>query len=141
MLPYLILCALMLGMTANGYALLPLPLAVPAVGPALLHPARLRARPVPGLAPRHRLARPLLEPSDANALRQLEVGSRPAPCLHLNSRIPNYRLQECLDGHEILGRVGRLTLRESLGCLNLALWDQEARKLIGFARVRRLQGA
>ncbi|SFL10818.1 omega-6 fatty acid desaturase (delta-12 desaturase) [Methylorubrum salsuginis] len=58
---------------------------------------------------------------------------------HLNSRIPNYRLQECLDGHEILGRVGRLTLRDSLGCLNLALWDEEARKLVGFARVRRLR--
>lgn len=60
---------------------------------------------------------------------------------HLNSRIPNYRLQECLDGHEILGRVGRLTLRDSLGCLNLALWDEDARKLVGFARVRRLQVA
>ncbi len=60
---------------------------------------------------------------------------------HLNSRIPNYRLQECLDGHELLGRVGRLTLRESLGCLNLALWDEEARKLVGFARLRRLQVA
>jgi omega-6 fatty acid desaturase (delta-12 desaturase) len=33
---------------------------------------------------------------------------------HLNSRIPNYRLQECLDGHDLLGTVGRLTLRESL---------------------------
>ncbi|WP_462123414.1 fatty acid desaturase [Methylorubrum thiocyanatum] len=60
---------------------------------------------------------------------------------HLNSRIPNYRLQECLDGHEILGRVGRLTLRDSLCCLNLALWDEDARKLVGFARVRRLQVA
>ena len=60
---------------------------------------------------------------------------------HLNSRIPNYRLQECLDGHAILGRVGRLTLRESLGCLKLALWDEEARKMVGFARLRRLQAA
>ncbi|MFY9291622.1 MAG: fatty acid desaturase [Methylorubrum rhodinum] len=60
---------------------------------------------------------------------------------HLNSRIPNYRLQECLDAHEILGRVGRLTLRDSLGCLNLALWDEDARKMVGFARVRRLQAA
>ncbi|WP_460005877.1 fatty acid desaturase [Methylorubrum rhodinum] len=60
---------------------------------------------------------------------------------HLNSRIPNYRLQECLDVHEILGCVGRLTLRESLGCLNLALWDEDARKLVGFARVRGLKPA
>lgn len=55
---------------------------------------------------------------------------------HLNSRIPNYRLQECLDGHALLGQVGRLTLSESLGCLRLALWDEEARKLVGFSRLR-----
>lgn len=53
---------------------------------------------------------------------------------HLNSRIPNYRLQECLDGHEVLGRVSRLTLLESLRCLHLALWDEDARKLVGFPR-------
>ncbi|WP_288588754.1 fatty acid desaturase [uncultured Methylobacterium sp.] len=52
---------------------------------------------------------------------------------HVNSRIPNYRLQECLDGHATLGEVGRLTLRDSLRCLGLALWDEEARKLIGFS--------
>ena len=55
---------------------------------------------------------------------------------HLNSRIPNYRLQECLDGHELLGQVGRLTLRESLACVRLALWDEDARKLVGFSQVR-----
>ncbi|MFH6786247.1 MULTISPECIES: fatty acid desaturase [Methylobacterium] len=55
---------------------------------------------------------------------------------HLNSRIPNYRLQECLDGHATLGEVGRLTLRDSLRCLGLALWDEEARKLIGFSGLR-----
>lgn len=55
---------------------------------------------------------------------------------HLNSRIPNYRLQECLDGHDILGRVGRLTLLESLRCVRLALWDEDARKLVSFAGVR-----
>ncbi|WP_279599210.1 fatty acid desaturase [Methylobacterium sp. J-076] len=60
---------------------------------------------------------------------------------HLNSRIPNYRLQECLDGHEMLGQVGRLTLRDSLRCLGLALWDEDARKLIGFARLRQLRPA
>jgi len=60
---------------------------------------------------------------------------------HLNSRIPNYRLQECLDGHEVLGRIGRLSLRDSLRCLGLALWDEEARKMISFAGVRWLQAA
>ncbi|GAC1336160.1 MAG: fatty acid desaturase [Beijerinckiaceae bacterium] len=57
---------------------------------------------------------------------------------HLNSRIPNYRLQECLDGHAVLGQVGRLTLLESLRCLRLALWDEDAQKLVGFARLRSL---
>ena len=55
---------------------------------------------------------------------------------HLNSRIPNYRLQECLDGHDLLGQVGRLTLRDSLACARLALWDEEARKLVGFRQAR-----
>ncbi len=53
---------------------------------------------------------------------------------HLNSRIPNYRLQECVDGHPTLSQVGRLTLRKSLGCIHLALWDEERRKLVSFAQ-------
>ena len=53
---------------------------------------------------------------------------------HLNSRIPNYRLQECLDAHDSLGRIGRLTLRESLSCIRLALWDEESRRLVAFPR-------
>ena len=60
---------------------------------------------------------------------------------HLNSRIPNYRLQECLDNHELLGKVGRLTLRESLRCVTLALWDEDARKLVGFGRLKELRAA
>ncbi|HZH28431.1 MAG TPA: fatty acid desaturase [Azospirillaceae bacterium] len=62
---------------------------------------------------------------------------------HLNSRIPNYRLQECLEGHDLLGKVGRLTLVESLRCVRLALWDEDARKLVGFHHIGRtsVQGA
>lgn len=55
---------------------------------------------------------------------------------HLNSRIPNYRLQECLDGHDALGQIGRLTLRESLRCLKLALWNEDQRKLVSFDSLR-----
>lgn len=55
---------------------------------------------------------------------------------HLNSRVPNYRLQECLDGHAALGRIGRLTLRESLACIRMSLWDEDARALIGFSQLR-----
>jgi omega-6 fatty acid desaturase (delta-12 desaturase) len=60
---------------------------------------------------------------------------------HLNSRIPNYRLQECMDDHAMLGQVGRLTPRDSLRCLGLALWDEDARRLVGFSRVRTLEAA
>jgi omega-6 fatty acid desaturase (delta-12 desaturase) len=52
---------------------------------------------------------------------------------HLNSRIPNYRLQACLEAEPILASISRLTLRESLGCIGLALWDEERRKLVSFS--------
>jgi omega-6 fatty acid desaturase (delta-12 desaturase) len=51
---------------------------------------------------------------------------------HLNPRIPNYRLQEALDAHPDLQRVTRLTFRESLKCVSLALWDEEQRRLVPF---------
>jgi omega-6 fatty acid desaturase (delta-12 desaturase) len=55
---------------------------------------------------------------------------------HLCSRIPNYRLQECLDDHAPLREISRLTLRDSLGCVRLALWDEDAKRLIGFRQLR-----
>ncbi len=55
---------------------------------------------------------------------------------HLNSRIPNYRLQECLDASPELKAMNRLTLLESLKCVRLALWDEDQRKLVGFSAVR-----
>jgi omega-6 fatty acid desaturase (delta-12 desaturase) len=55
---------------------------------------------------------------------------------HLHARIPNYRLQEVLDGHPELQNVPTLTLRESLRCVRLALWDPEARKLVPVSSVR-----
>jgi len=51
---------------------------------------------------------------------------------HLNSRIPNYRLQECLDGDPALASFSRLTVRESLSCIGLALWDEDERRLVRF---------
>jgi omega-6 fatty acid desaturase (delta-12 desaturase) len=51
---------------------------------------------------------------------------------HLSSRIPNYRLAECLRDHPEMKDVSRLTLRGSLRCLRLALWDEEAERLVGF---------
>ena len=51
---------------------------------------------------------------------------------HLNANIPNYRLQECVDAHPDLQMMNRITLRESLRCIPLALWDQSAKKMISF---------
>lgn len=56
---------------------------------------------------------------------------------HLCSRVPNYRLQACLDAAPELHRVTKLvTLRESLGCWRLALWDERSRLLVGFSDLK-----
>ncbi|MCU4652007.1 fatty acid desaturase [Roseibacterium sp. SDUM158016] len=55
---------------------------------------------------------------------------------HLASKIPFYRLGEVLRDHEALSDVRRITLRESLGCTRLALWDEDSRKLVSFAEAR-----
>jgi len=52
---------------------------------------------------------------------------------HLCSRVPNYRLQACLDAApELEGITKVITLRESLGCWRLALWDERRGQLVGF---------
>jgi omega-6 fatty acid desaturase (delta-12 desaturase) len=60
---------------------------------------------------------------------------------HLSSRIPNYRLAECLADHDEMRDVGRLTLWQSLSCLRLALWDEDAERLIGFRGLRQMAPA
>lgn len=55
---------------------------------------------------------------------------------HLSSRIPNYRLAECLADHPELRQVSRIGLADSLRCLRLALWDEEAGRLVGFRALR-----
>jgi len=51
--------------------------------------------------------------------------------------IPNYRLQECLEGSAALQSMSRLTIAESLKSARLALWDEERRKLVGFRDANR----
>jgi omega-6 fatty acid desaturase (delta-12 desaturase) len=52
---------------------------------------------------------------------------------HLCSRVPNYRLQECLDAAPELDRVAEvITLRQSLGCWRLALWDEPRGLMVAF---------
>lgn len=54
---------------------------------------------------------------------------------HLCSGIPNYKLQACMDARPELAAINRLTLRESLKCLSLKLWDEKLGKLVGFSQV------
>ena len=55
---------------------------------------------------------------------------------HLSPRVPNYRLQACLDGNPELQQATRVTLRDSLRAFSLKLWDEEAGRLVGFAAAR-----
>ena len=56
---------------------------------------------------------------------------------HLCSRIPNYRLQSCVDAFPELSRVSkRITIRDSLKCARLALWDEAQGRMVSFREVR-----
>ena len=60
---------------------------------------------------------------------------------HLSARIPNYRLQECMEAVTEFQRVTRVTLRDSFRLARLSLWDEEAERLIGFSDLRRREQA
>lgn len=55
---------------------------------------------------------------------------------HLSPRIPNYHLQECHESHPLFQRVAHLSLTSSLQTVGLALWDEEARRLVSFRDAR-----
>ncbi|OWU68378.1 fatty acid desaturase [Phaeobacter sp. 22II1-1F12B] len=57
---------------------------------------------------------------------------------HLASRIPFYRLPEVLRDYGELNEVGRITIRQSLGCAKLALWDEVGCRLVSFSEARNL---
>lgn len=50
---------------------------------------------------------------------------------HLDSRIPNYRLQKCFDENPAFQRVNRLTLWDSLSTVSFKLWDENEGKMVG----------
>ncbi len=58
---------------------------------------------------------------------------------HLSSGIPFYRLPTVLRDHPELGEVGRLSLKDSLGCVRLALWDEDRRRMVSFREARAAQ--
>lgn len=54
---------------------------------------------------------------------------------HLNSMIPNYRLQDCLNASPELKEINRLTIGQSLHCGGLKLWDEKRKRLIRFNEI------
>ena len=58
---------------------------------------------------------------------------------HLASRIPNYRLQKCLNENPEFQHVTRLTLLSSLKCARLTLWNEADNKLISFRTFRSMK--
>ncbi len=55
---------------------------------------------------------------------------------HLASSIPNYRLRECFRKVPELNKVTRLSLRDSIHCAKLHLWDEAEGRLVSFRRYR-----
>ena len=59
---------------------------------------------------------------------------------HLYSRIPFYRLTEVLRDHRALAEAQKLSIRESLRCVKLNLWDEATQRLMSFREAKRLYG-
>ena len=58
---------------------------------------------------------------------------------HLSSGIPFYRLRQVLRDYPALCEVGRLSLKDSLACVRLALWDEGRRRMVSFREARALR--
>ena len=59
---------------------------------------------------------------------------------HLYSRIPFYRLTEVLRDHAALAQAQKLTIRQSIACVKLKLWDEKTQKLMSFRECTQLYG-
>lgn len=58
---------------------------------------------------------------------------------HLSPRIPNYNLQKCHESDRHFEQVKPITLGSSLRCLTFRFWDEQGRKLVGYAYMRELE--
>jgi omega-6 fatty acid desaturase (delta-12 desaturase) len=58
---------------------------------------------------------------------------------HLSPSIPNYNLERCHQADPIFQQVRPITLLASLRSLNMRFWDEAAKKLVGFRRMRQLR--
>ena len=59
---------------------------------------------------------------------------------HLSPQIPNYNLQRCHEADAIFQQVKPITVFASLKSLRLRLWDEAARKLVGYRRMSSASG-
>jgi omega-6 fatty acid desaturase (delta-12 desaturase) len=55
---------------------------------------------------------------------------------HLSPRIPNYMLEACHKNNPELQDVPTLTLASSLKSVNLALWDEDTKKLVSYRQAK-----
>lgn len=53
---------------------------------------------------------------------------------HLSFRVPSYRLRACFEAIPELQNVPKRTLRDAPKCFTLALWDEDNKKMVGFAK-------
>ena len=58
---------------------------------------------------------------------------------HLSPRIPNYNLERCHRSDPLFQSVKRVTFLASLRSGTLRLWDESAKKLVGFRRMREVR--
>lgn len=59
---------------------------------------------------------------------------------HLSPRVPNYRLQACLDANPALRRATCVTMGDTWRAFSLKLWDEDADRLVGFESVGASEG-
>ncbi len=57
---------------------------------------------------------------------------------HISARIPNYKLQECLDGIPEFQKVTKVSIWDGIKTLRLSLWHEDTRRLVSFSEARRL---
>ncbi len=51
---------------------------------------------------------------------------------HLNPRIPNYHLKKCYDTVPALQTAASFSIRSSLRCIRLKVWDEKRQKMVAF---------
>lgn len=55
---------------------------------------------------------------------------------HLSPKVPNYHLPQCHFSNPVF-QVKPLTIKESLRCLQLRLWDEQSRQMVGWKVLKR----